>query len=403
MKTAKALCVSFFCALICLASCSRAKPSSPSGEVRFVSNFPGAQAAAGELAKGMPGLRMVAPPGDTLVQAADLGLVELAGSMARQKESFASYSAYRGGLRSPSRLSPGLKDFPGTEGRWFLPAACYLWGLFSNKALLSQNGVSVPRDLPSFSAACAALKAKGVVPIAIGNSHGWPMLGWFATVDMLRNGPDAYVKLLSGGRSFSGKESLASLAQLNEWSKAGYFSPDYPDHLWTEGVKLLNEGKAAFLYVGGNAQERITDSGNIAFSILGPKAGKAPASVLGSVAGFVLPVSGSNREGALALADVFVLAGSPSLTGDGYRVPALSAAKPKPGKTAFPPDSIQALSSAALSAGTRVLPPLDFLLSEQSAYDLRDAFRSWPVQGFGTQAELVDFAARLDLALKPKS
>jgi hypothetical protein len=221
------------------------------------------------------------------------------------------------------------------------------------------------------------------------------MMGCFSTVYMLQNGRGAYAALEGARAKFSDKRGLAALSRLNAWALAGYFPAAMAGSLWTEGVKELEEGKAAFLLLDGQAMARFSDPDSVSFVMLRTQGKASPMVALGSVTGFVVPAAAKNPEAALALADAWIALGSPGLVDEGERVAVYREKGAPPPPASNRPRSLVA---RALYEGLAILPPLDLNLGSQAGFDLREVFRGWPSGGFGSAAELKDFASKLDAA-----
>ncbi len=84
-----------------------------------------------------------------------------------------------------------------------LPYAYYTWGLFYNKALLSDLGLEPPIDWPALLSFCQAVRQEGLVPIMIGSQDPWLPAAWFDYIDLRLNGLAFHQELLAGKVSFT--------------------------------------------------------------------------------------------------------------------------------------------------------------------------------------------------------
>ncbi len=122
-------------------------------------------------------------------------------------------------------------------------------GLIVNKDIFATAGVAVPATWADLLAACTALKAKGITPIANGTATPW-MDAIFATV--FTNpfvGPAWTADMLAGKTNFSDPKFTAALARLLELKPClpdGFTGVDYPT-----SQQLFSAGRAA-IFVGGS-------------------------------------------------------------------------------------------------------------------------------------------------------
>jgi raffinose/stachyose/melibiose transport system substrate-binding protein len=122
--------------------------------------------------------------------------------------------------------------------------------LWYNKKLLADAGVQPPKTWEELLAACDALSAKGVIPIASGNKDLWAAGNWLAHLSSRVVGEDLYASTLSGTGKFSSPE----------WQKAFGYIKDLADHKCVnesanaiddnEGAQLFFQGKAAMHAIG---------------------------------------------------------------------------------------------------------------------------------------------------------
>jgi raffinose/stachyose/melibiose transport system substrate-binding protein len=122
--------------------------------------------------------------------------------------------------------------------------------LWYNKALLAEAGVEPPTTWEALLAACDALNAKGVTPIASGNKDVWPAGNWLAHLASRVVGEDVYASTLGGTGKFA----------TPEWEKAFGYIKELADHECVnesanaiddnEGAQLFFQGKAAMHPIG---------------------------------------------------------------------------------------------------------------------------------------------------------
>ena len=391
-------------ALLGILGCSN-QPLKASGTLTLATSFDAARESINSVVKTFSGLTVTFAAPDSGaggVPSSDMILAEYSGNLRRERATaYADFSRYDERIAFPKKEYRGIAAFTQDSRGWFLPAAAYTWGLFANKAVLARYKLEPPADLDTLIADCEALKAQGVTPIALSDSHGWPLLGWLLEIDLLRNGPDQYMNLVEGRRTFTDPGTIASITELDRWISKGYFTSNARSVVWTDALRTVQEGKAAFILLGGFAMDRVTDASALSFRLLKESRGAgSPRAVLGSVSGFVFPTAGRNLESALALADRWVSEGASGQTGDGFRIPVVAASGSSSSSTRaavgpVPRTEVQSESLKALEGGARLVPLMDAELTDQAAYDLRAAFIAWPPAGLGSKDAISALAARM--------
>lgn len=227
------------------------------------------------------------------------------------------------GLTAPGLFAPALKVWVAAASVSILPASTSLWGLFANPTVLQNNGLKPPKDWKEFEAAAVSLKANGVTPLALGASFGFPALAWVSVLDLRFNGEAAHRDLLEGRRSFADPSLLLVWNTLADWRSRGWFDAGASTKNWPESLADVSAGRAAFVLLGSFGLSRITDKQTLEFLPLPSDRTVGSRSELGSVVGFAVSAQARNPKVALALADAYILAGSPGQLEEGYRSPAL--------------------------------------------------------------------------------
>ncbi len=122
-------------------------------------------------------------------------------------------------------------------------------GLMVNKDVFAGAGVKVPGTWAELLAACTALKAKGITPIANGTATPWmdAIFGTVFTNPFL--GPQWTADMLAGKTNFSDAKFAAALNKLTELKPClpdGFTGVDY-----ATSQTLFSSGRAA-IFVGGS-------------------------------------------------------------------------------------------------------------------------------------------------------
>ncbi|GAA3753971.1 ABC transporter substrate-binding protein [Microbacterium kribbense] len=144
-------------------------------------------------------------------------------------------------------LAPAMKS---KDGKFYaLPITTDISGIVYNKTVLKDNGID-PTTLKTwadFDAALATLKKAGIIPLSSSGKDNW-----FAgdVADFMASGAfdDATLKQFTDG-TFVSDQYVKVLDEVQKWSKAKYFNPDYSS-IATDGIaRSLAEGKTAFVFI----------------------------------------------------------------------------------------------------------------------------------------------------------
>lgn len=131
-----------------------------------------------------------------------------------------------------------------TGDRWFL---CINPDLFSQSQLEQlETGVTVDE----FSRLLAQLKSRGIWPIALGNSHKWPLTIWEQHLEL------AYAPDDSEGRpdldeTFTEARELA-WDSLRDWKEKEFFLDDIWKSGWAAGIGAVSGDRAAMVLMASN-------------------------------------------------------------------------------------------------------------------------------------------------------
>jgi len=165
--------------------------------------------------------------------------------------------------------------------------------LWYNKALLADAGVQPPTTWEELLAACDALDAKGIIPIASGNKDLWAAGNWLAHMSSRVVGEDLYASTLSGTGKFT----------TPEWEKAFGYIKELADHKCVNdsanaiddnaGAQLFFQGKAAMHPIGSwLVSWAIDEAPNLDFDFVNipamPDGAGNQNSVIGVATGYVI-------------------------------------------------------------------------------------------------------------------
>ncbi len=185
-----------------------------------------------------------------------------------------------------SKLGPGLvarnsfsadgQSF-GTGNLYGMPLNAELVGVYYNKEMFQQAGISVPQTFAEFEAALATLQEAGMVPIALGNLDGWPAFHIHgeilnALLDS-REWTDNFV-FGRGNVSVITPENLEAATKVQQWAEQGYFTPGFAGIGYDDSWQLFANGEAAMMITGSwlsGEVEALPNPDNFGFFLVPPQ------------------------------------------------------------------------------------------------------------------------------------
>jgi glucose/mannose transport system substrate-binding protein len=120
--------------------------------------------------------------------------------------------------------------------------------VFYNKKIFDSNGLKAPTTFDEFFAAADALKAKGVMPLALGDKEPWTATMLFEDVLLGQLGPEDYNKLWTGELAFDDAKVKASLEIFKKMLT--YTNKDHAARNWQDAAQLVAKGEAAMNVMG---------------------------------------------------------------------------------------------------------------------------------------------------------
>ena len=125
-------------------------------------------------------------------------------------------------------------------------------GMYYNKTLLDQEGMSVPETDQEMLAFCAEAQEKGYIPIAFGDNPGWQSYHQFGMVANNMLGEAGITKLLIDGEGRWDSPELEQAVQFFfvEMNNAGCFVPDVNAVEYNDSNALFYTGQALLNLTG---------------------------------------------------------------------------------------------------------------------------------------------------------
>ena len=211
-----------------------------------------------------------------------------------------------------------------------LPTEFNIEGIWYNKQILSDNGITAPATWDELTAAAAKLKAAGVTPFSASGKEGWPITRLVGNYIFRSVGPDALDKVAKGEAKLTDPAYVAAAQAVADLGAEGYFQDGVGSIDYDTALSEFTNGKAAFFYMGSwalsafNGDDNKIGADNVGFvpfpSVTG---GAGDSTQLGANVGVPLAMSKSayndkvgawlkciaDNYGATALGDQGVLTG----------------------------------------------------------------------------------------------
>jgi len=164
------------------------------------------------------------------------------------------------GITTQTIPAATLAQFKAGSIQFGLPYQALLTGLYFNKKILSDNGLTLPTTFDQLLHVATVLHAKGIVTIAYGaNQSAYAV--WSLLTDLDRFGYDGKIKaILAGQASYDNADFLRYYTDIQKLQKAGAFSSDVSNLTYNQAVSQFTSGKAAMLDSGVWAASQIQGS-----------------------------------------------------------------------------------------------------------------------------------------------
>jgi len=198
-----------------------------------------------------------------------------------------------------SSWSPDGKQF-GTGSLFGYTTLGEIVGVYYNKAMLADLGLSVPTTLDEFEQDLAAAKQAGEIPIQFGNNDAFPGIHEFAVIQDQMAPVSELSDFIFGSQgdrlSFDTPANLEAATTLQDWAKAGYFTPGFGGGGYQDAVNNFAKGQGLFMITGNWIVADLgADDQNFGFFAMPPKvAGDPPVSTGG--AGFPISIAATSQH-----------------------------------------------------------------------------------------------------------
>ncbi|MBI3747875.1 MAG: carbohydrate ABC transporter substrate-binding protein [Chloroflexi bacterium] len=149
----------------------------------------------------------------------------------------------------------------GDDGKqYFIPIYNYPWAVFYRKSVFADKGYTPPTTLDEFKTLAAKMKADGLIPMAFGDSDGWPAMGTFDILNLRQNGYDFHVGLMAGTQKWTDpkvKEVFTIFKDL-----LPYYQNGAAGRTWQDAAQALVQKKAGMYLLGMFVSQQFQEAGD---------------------------------------------------------------------------------------------------------------------------------------------
>lgn len=268
---------------------------------------------------------------------------------------------YPQSVRNVASYSPDGKTF-GSGSLFGMPQVGEVVGIFSNAAKLKTLGINPPKTWAEFDAALATAKAKGEVPLVLGNLEKWPAGHVFGVVQGRYVKADDIRKLGFGqsGGNWVTPENTKAAQTLVDWVDNGYFSPGFNGLDYDPAWQGFTKGKGVFLIAGSWLQADLSSAmkTDVTFSLPpAPEAGGTPVTTGGTGLPFAITQKAKNKDAAAAYINFLTSPDAMKVLAENGNLPVVETAEQK-APDALGTDIFEAFGAVSKDDG--LVPYLDW-------------------------------------------
>jgi raffinose/stachyose/melibiose transport system substrate-binding protein len=200
---------------------------------------------------------------------------------------------------SVSSWSPDGKQF-GAGSLFGYTTMGEIIGVYYNKEMLADLGLTVPTTFDEFERALGVAKQAGEIPIQFGNNDAFPGIHEYAVIqDQMATVDDltAFIFGLNGSElSFDTAANVQAATTLQDWAASGYFTPGFAGGGYQDAVNNFAKGEGLFMITGNWIVADLgADNRDFGFFVMPPReAGGPPVSTGG--AGFPLSITAGSEN-----------------------------------------------------------------------------------------------------------
>ncbi len=145
------------------------------------------------------------------------------------------------------------------DKQYFIPIYNYPWAVFYRKSVFADKGYTPPTTLDEFKTLAAKMKTDGLVPMAFGDSDGWPAMGTFDILNLRQNGYDFHVGLMAGTEKWTDPKVKAVFEVFKELLP--FYQEGAAGRTWQDAAQALVQKKAGMYLLGMFVSQQFQEAG----------------------------------------------------------------------------------------------------------------------------------------------
>ena len=148
----------------------------------------------------------------------------------------------------------------GDDGKqYFIPIYNYPWAVFYRKSMFADKGYTIPTTLDEFKTLAAKMQSDGLIPMAFGDSDGWPAMGTFDIINLRQNGYDFHVGLMKGAEKWTDPKTKAA---FETWKTLlPFYQEGAAGRTWQDAAQALVQKKAGMYLLGMFVSQQFQEAG----------------------------------------------------------------------------------------------------------------------------------------------
>ncbi len=149
----------------------------------------------------------------------------------------------------------------GDDGKqYFIPIYNYPWAVFYRKSVFSDKGYTIPTTLDEFKTLAQKMQSDGLIPMAFGDSDGWPAMGTFDIINLRQNGYDFHVGLMAGNEKWTDDRTKQVFTVWKDLLP--YYQSGAGGRTWQDAAQALVQKKAGMYLLGMFVSQQFQEAGD---------------------------------------------------------------------------------------------------------------------------------------------
>ena len=148
----------------------------------------------------------------------------------------------------------------GDDGKqYFVPIYNYPWAVFYRKSVFAEKGYTIPTTIDELKTLGSKMQSDGLIPIAFGDSDGWPAMGTFDILNLRQNGYDFHVGLMAGSEKWTDPKVKTVFDIWNDLLP--FYQEGAAGRTWQDAAQALVQKKAGMYLLGMFVSEQFQEAG----------------------------------------------------------------------------------------------------------------------------------------------